>query len=96
MPLASTAARALGSYGYGKPVGFLKTLHYDIGKRTFAPLAPRHGEEALAKLPEGTDIVVLPELFSTGYSGDAGAMASLAERNTEGTIDRVKQWAAST
>ncbi len=53
-------------------------------------------EKALAKLPEGTDIVVLPELFSTGYSGDAGAMASLAERNTEGTIDRVKQWAAST
>lgn len=53
-------------------------------------------EEALAKLPEGTDIVVLPELFSTGYSGDAGTMASLAERNTEATIDRVKQWAAST
>ena len=26
-------------------------------------------EKALAKLPEGTDIVLLHELFSTGYSG---------------------------
>ena len=28
-------------------------------------------EKALEKLPEGTDIVVLPELFSTGYTEDS-------------------------
>ena len=40
-----------------KEANFLKTLHYDIGKRTFAPLAPRHGEspdspEKVAQRPE--------------------------------------------
>ena len=46
--------------------------------------------KAFAHLPEGTDIVVLPELFSTGYADDADAMAELAERNTGDTIDFLK------
>lgn len=53
-------------------------------------------ENALATLPSGTDIVVLPELFSTGYIDDAGQLATLAERNTGSTIDRIKEWAACT
>lgn len=53
-------------------------------------------EAALEKLPEGTDVVVLPELFSTGYSGDAGLMASLAERNTGDTVDTIREWARRT
>ncbi|MDE6564091.1 MAG: nitrilase family protein [Muribaculaceae bacterium] len=53
-------------------------------------------EKALEKLPEGTDIVVLPELFSTGYTEDSDVLHMLAERNTGATIDRVKEWAART
>ncbi len=49
--------------------------------------------EAFGKLPEKTDIVVLPELFSTGYSDNAGLMAELAERNTGATIDFIKELA---
>lgn len=51
-------------------------------------------EVALKHLPLGTDVVVLPELFSTGYIDDAEQMRSLAERNTGATIDRIKEWAA--
>lgn len=47
-------------------------------------------EKAFAKLPESTDIVVLPELFSTGYIDNAELMNSLAEKNTDATIDRLK------
>lgn len=53
-------------------------------------------EEALPLLPQGVDIVVLPELFSTGYSDDPAVLDDLAERNTGATIDRVKKWAAQT
>lgn len=49
---------------------------------------------ALAELPPGTDLLVLPELFSTGYTDDPQLMRDLAERNTGDTIDRVKAWAA--
>lgn len=49
-------------------------------------------EEALAKLPAGTDIVVLPELFSTGYTDDTNALAQLAERNTGATVDKIHEW----
>lgn len=50
-------------------------------------------EAALETLPPGTDIVVLPELFTTGYIDSREALDSLAERNTQGTIDRVRSWA---
>lgn len=50
--------------------------------------------EAFTRLPEGTDVVVLPELFSTGYVDDPQAMKDLAERNTQETIDFIKRLAA--
>lgn len=53
-------------------------------------------EKALDLLPPGTDMVVLPELFSTGYIDDAEKARALAQRNTGNTIDRIKAWAART
>ena len=50
--------------------------------------------QAFEMLPKGTDIVVLPELFSTGFSSDEAQMRSLAERNTGATIDFLKALAA--
>ena len=41
----------------------------------------------MASLPPGTDLVVLPELFSTGFmTSDREQAAALAERNTGDTI----------
>lgn len=51
-------------------------------------------ENAFKQLPESTDVVVLPELFSTGYADDADMLNKLAERNTGETIDRIKALAA--
>ncbi len=50
--------------------------------------------EAMKNLPEGTDLVVLPELFSTGYTDDPELMKDLAERNTGATIDCIKALAS--
>lgn len=49
---------------------------------------------AFEQLPDGTDIVVLPELFSTGFSNVADNLKDWAERNTESTIDFIKSLAA--
>lgn len=49
---------------------------------------------AMMSLPEGTDIVVLPELFSTGYNPDTDTLTELAERNSGPTIDFLKSLAA--
>ena len=35
--------------------------------------------------------VVLPELFTTGYSDDPETMAELAERNTGDTVDTLRR-----
>lgn len=51
-------------------------------------------DAALVTLPEGVDIVILPELFSTGFTADVDTMHSLAERNTQQTIDRIRRWAS--
>ena len=51
-------------------------------------------ERALEQLPPGTDVVVLPELFSTGFADDFELMADLAERNTGTTVDTIRVWAA--
>ena len=51
-------------------------------------------EKAFKYLPESTDIVVLPELFSTGYADDEALVKDLAERNTGQTIDFIKALAA--
>lgn len=50
----------------------------------------------LAKLPEDTDLVVLPETFSTGFpSGEEKEhVRGMAERNTGATIDYLKKLAA--
>ncbi len=45
---------------------------------------------AFEQLPEGTDLVVLPELFSTGFDDDETLMREMAERNTQSTIDFLK------
>lgn len=51
-------------------------------------------EAAFRQLPDSTDVVVLPELFSTGYADDEALMRELAERNTGETMDFVKRLAA--
>ncbi len=51
-------------------------------------------EESLKQLPAGTDLLVLPELFSTGYSDDPNVLKDLAEKNTGDTVDRLRKWAA--
>lgn len=48
---------------------------------------------AFEKLPDGTDIVVLPELFSTGFADDEALLREMAERNTQGTVDFLKDLA---
>lgn len=48
----------------------------------------------LRGLEKDTDIVVLPELFSTGFIPDRQIMASVAETNSGPTIDAVKCWSA--
>ncbi|MDO4318936.1 MAG: nitrilase-related carbon-nitrogen hydrolase [Bacteroidales bacterium] len=51
-------------------------------------------ERALASLPAGTDIAVLPELFSTGFVNDATLMADAAESNTGLTMQTIASLAA--
>lgn len=51
-------------------------------------------DEAMEKLPAGTDIVVLPELFSTGYSDDAEQTALLAEDNDGPTMQHLRSLAS--
>ena len=51
-------------------------------------------EKNLQKIPQGTDIVVLPELFSTGFMiENPEEMRNLSERNTEHTIYTLKSLA---
>ncbi len=47
----------------------------------------------MANLPDGTDVVVLPEMFSTGLIDDSDLAAQLAERNSGDTIQRLQQLA---
>lgn len=47
------------------------------------------------QLHPDTDLLILPETFSTGFpSGDKEKILPLAERNTEATIDYIKEIAA--
>ncbi len=51
-------------------------------------------EEDLTKIPQGTDIVVLPELFTTGFiTSGLDCINTLAEKNTDYTISRLEQLA---
>lgn len=56
----------------------------------------RRLEESLASLHPDTDLLVVPETFSTGFpaSLDKEAVRELAERNTGKTIDALKQLAS--
>lgn len=50
--------------------------------------------QRLQEIPQNTDLVILPELFSTGFLvDDAKQMKSLSEKNTENTITTLKQLA---
>lgn len=52
-------------------------------------------ERNLQQVPSGTDIVILPELFSTGFDiNNPEKMKSLAEKNIEQTILSLKQLAS--
>lgn len=50
-------------------------------------------EDALSRMHPDTDLVVLPETFSTGFpSGeDKEHVRAMAERNTGNTIERIKK-----
>lgn len=49
---------------------------------------------AISKLPHGIDLVILPEMFSTGFITESRQCASeLAERNTQDTISALKELA---
>ncbi len=52
-------------------------------------------ENSLGMLPQGTDIVVLPELFSTGFTDNPESLAGWAERNTQNTVDRLRALASA-
>lgn len=47
-------------------------------------------EQQMCLLPEGTDLLVLPELFSTGYISDVEIAKSLAEPEYGDTVTRLK------
>lgn len=51
-------------------------------------------ERGLASMPAGTDIVVVPELFTTGFIHDADSLVRLAERTSGETIARLHRLAA--
>lgn len=43
--------------------------------------------DAMSRMPRGVDLVVLPELFSTGYINDPKLLDSIAETNTGSTMN---------
>lgn len=50
-------------------------------------------EECIKSLPAGTDLLVLPELFSTGYIIDRSTLDDVAESNTGKTVGCLLQLA---
>ncbi|MDE7152968.1 MAG: nitrilase family protein [Muribaculaceae bacterium] len=51
-------------------------------------------EEMLRRLPPSTDLVLLPELFSTGYCNSRDTIQELAETVSGNTVTRIRRWAA--
>ena len=49
---------------------------------------------ALSQVESDTDVVVLPELFTTAFVPDPKRVAELGEGNDGHTVDAVKRWAA--
>lgn len=52
-------------------------------------------KENLLQVPDDTDVVVLPELFSTGFTSDKNAALELAEKNTDDTMSFIHRLANS-
>lgn len=50
-------------------------------------------EHEFDKIAEGTDLVILPEMWSTGFVIDKATATSLAERNTEETMRQLERLA---
>ena len=48
---------------------------------------------ALSQVETDTDVVVLPELFTTAFIADEKTVATLAETNDGRTIETLKRWA---
>lgn len=48
-----------------------------------------HVEKIISRLPADTDIVVLPELFSTGFMDDPDVLEELSQTNGGDTIHRI-------
>lgn len=48
--------------------------------------------ECLKSVSKGTDIVVLPEMFTTGFITDLSLAGDLAESNSGRTIDMLRMW----
>lgn len=76
----------------------------EILKVSAAPIniIPGHSEQnlaaagdAVAALSPTSDIIVLPELFSTGYTNDGDTMRSMAEPADGATMEAVKPWPAA-
>lgn len=53
----------------------------------------QQADERLSAIEPGTDLVVLPELFTTGFRQDSDALMAAAETNTGQTIQNVTDWA---
>ena len=49
----------------------------------------QQADERLSAIEPGTDLVVLPELFTTGFRQDSDALMAAAETNTGQTIQDV-------
>lgn len=78
--------------------------NYDDMKVAALPLDIRSGEPEtnrrmaqimIEALPKGIDILVLPELFTTGFVPDAAKCAAMAETNDGPTMQMVRSLAAS-
>jgi len=50
----------------------------------------RHADELVASLPPSTDLIVLPEMFSTGFSARAEALADTMDGET---LQWIRRWA---
>ena len=50
-------------------------------------------QKALEAMPHGVDLVILPEMFTTGFVVDKETAVKLAERNTQNTINTIQQFA---
>ena len=55
----------------------------------------RETHRLIESLDRDTDIVVLPELFSTGFIQGPALMEDLTERHGSGTLASIREWAAS-